>query len=91
MMKEQEKQYSVALKIAIDAGVLIRCVHHGDAVFKSDADIQQAYVLGNERFSKGELVAAFGFRKEMTDAIKDTVGAHQAEACPDCTETQNKP
>ena len=89
MMKQKEWE-SMALKIAIDAGVLKRCVNHADVVYKSGVDIQQAYVLGNEQFSKGELAAVFVYRKEMTDAIKDAVGAHQAEACPDCTDTQNK-
>lgn len=89
-MIEQETQSNMALKIAIDAGVLKRCEYHGDAVFNGGVDIQQAYVLGNERFSKGELAAVFVFRKEMTDAIKAIVGVHQEKACPYCAGTQNK-
>ncbi|MBL4711144.1 MAG: hypothetical protein JKX75_01345 [Gammaproteobacteria bacterium] len=84
-MKEQQNQQSdVAMNIAIDAGVLTRCKQHEEVVLNAGRDTQEAFLLGNERFSKGELGNVFTFRREMTDAIKDIVAAHQADTCPNC-------
>ncbi|PCI09341.1 MAG: hypothetical protein COB77_00025 [Gammaproteobacteria bacterium] len=84
MKEQQDKQNDVALKIAIDAGVLIRCKKHEEIVFNGGEETQEAYLLGNERFSKGELGDVFTYRRDMTDAIKDTVATHQASTCSSC-------
>ncbi|MBL4762137.1 MAG: hypothetical protein JKY93_05495, partial [Gammaproteobacteria bacterium] len=83
MTKEPSEQHHVATDIAIDAGVLKRCETHNDAVFNSTVDINEAFVLGNELFSKGKLGNAFTFRRDMTIAISDVVKEYPQE-CPEC-------
>lgn len=83
MTKEQSEQHHLAVSIALDAGVLKRCETHNDVIFNSATDINDAFVLGNERFSKGELGDAFTYRRDMTIAISDAVKEHP-KACPEC-------
>lgn len=89
LMEEQEEKRAVALQIAIDASVLKRCELHEDAVLDCGSDVEDAYKLGNSRFTKGELSDVFGDRTDMTDAIKEVVGEHLDE-CPYCAKWRDE-
>ncbi|MCX5889128.1 MAG: hypothetical protein NTY36_06700 [Deltaproteobacteria bacterium] len=54
----QEKQF-VGLFILIKASVLEPCEFHEDVFLSGDADIEDAYRLGNAKWSKGELREVF--------------------------------
>jgi hypothetical protein len=62
-----------AEEVALQAGVLKKCELH-EEVYEPllRADVQDAYKLGNYKFSRGE-VLSFDDRREMTDAIKAVV------------------
>lgn len=89
-LEELETKNFVALEIAIEAGVLQRCEHHDDAIFEGDADIEDAYKLGNAKFSRGELGNHFESRREMTDAIKGAVETHCAGECYSSAKWRNE-
>jgi hypothetical protein len=79
---EHEGKLNVALEIAIVAGVLQRCDSHDDFVFQGNNDIEDAYQVGNARFTAGNLRGTFESRREMTDLIKEVVNDHPAGECP---------
>lgn len=87
-MEDQQDKFNVATDIAIEAGVLERCEYCEATVFQGGEDIEEAYKLGNTKFTKGEFDGFFKSRTEMTDAIKDAVesGDHAAECCFYCHE-----
>ena len=87
MNKEQIEQRNIAIQIAIDAGVLKRCEHHSNEILNVGADVNNAFTLGNELFSKGEFGSAFTYRRDMTVAISDAVKEHTAEECPECSKS----
>ncbi|KJF88409.1 hypothetical protein [Photobacterium leiognathi] len=85
-MEEVEDKFRVATDIAIRAGVLQQCEYCESTVFQGDEDIEDAYRLGNTLYTSGEVSDLFESRREMTDAIKDTVesGDHAADCCYYC-------
>lgn len=85
-MEDMEGRTNLATDIAIRAGVLERCEYCESTVFQGSGDIEDAYKLGNTLFSSGEVSDAFSSRREMTDAIKETVesGDHAADCCYHC-------
>ena len=87
MNKEQTEQRNIAIQIAIDAGVLKRCEHHSNEILNASADVNDAFTLGNELFSKGKFGNTFTFRKNMTIAISDAVKEHATETCPECAKS----
>jgi hypothetical protein len=85
LMEHYENQRDVAIRIAIQAGVLKRCEIHSDCVFGGGSDSQGAYKLGNSKFTAGELEGIFDERTEMTDCIKKAIEEHHAiDECPRC-------
>jgi hypothetical protein len=54
-MESLQAKRGAALRIALDAGVLSQCEIH-EYVIAGGGDVQSAYMLGNARFSAGELV-----------------------------------
>lgn len=85
LMEHYEEQERVAIRIAIEAGVLQRCENHSDCVFSGGSDIVGAYKLGNYKFKKDEFKDIFDAPVEMTDAIKKVVQQHEAlDECPRC-------
>lgn len=72
--------------IAVEAKVLRVCELHPDVFFDGGSlDFSDAYRLGNDRFSRGELTDIFESRREMTDTIKfvveDNYGPESCWAC----------
>ena len=83
-LEEHEAKCQVALGIAIEAGVLESCEYHDDTLLEGSSDIEEAYKLGNSKWSKGELSGIFESRREMTDIIKSVVEERWAGECPSC-------
>jgi len=87
-LEADQDRFNVATEIAIDAGVLERCEFCEATVFRGDEEVDEAYKLGNTKFTQGELKGTFASRREMTDAIKAAAesGDHAAECCFHCSE-----
>lgn len=90
MMEDREQKYSVAIGIAIEADVLEACSFHEDCIYEGGADIQEAYKLGNAKFSAGGLEAIFEDRRDMTDIIKEVVDDHMGSECPRCAKFRDE-
>ncbi|MGA8220554.1 MAG: hypothetical protein WB780_02795 [Candidatus Acidiferrales bacterium] len=73
LIEKYEEQERAAIQIAIQAGALKHCDLHSGYISRGDAEIEDAYKLGNYKFTKGELKDSFDDRREMTDAIKKVV------------------
>jgi hypothetical protein len=86
MEEEIEAKHDMAVEIAIEVGVLKRCKIHEDVILEGGADIEDAYRLGNYKFTNGELEDAFRDRREMTDTIKEMVEmrGYGADECALC-------
>jgi hypothetical protein len=86
MEEEIEAKRDMAVEIAIEAGVIKRCEIHEDVILEDGADIEDAYRLGNYKFTNGELADTFRDRREMTDTIKEMVEWHGygADECALC-------
>ncbi len=85
MRDEHEAKLAAALEIALDAGVLDRCMAHR-FVFEGPGDIQQAHELGGGRLSTGALGSIFESHDEMSEFINEIVVDHKVEECPRCAE-----
>ena len=85
LIEKHEEQYRVSVEIALQAGVLQACKTHSDVIFDGPHDIEDAYRLGNYKFSNGEMENIFESRKKMTDSIKHAVednnGPEECWAC----------
>jgi hypothetical protein len=74
LMEAEEEKSNAATAIALQAEVLIRCEYHSEVVMENGAfDIEDAYKLGNAKFSAGEFKRIFSDRRDMTDHIKEAV------------------
>lgn len=87
-LEADQDKFNVATEIAIEAGVLERCEYCEANVFQGGEEVEEAYKLGNTKFTQGELDGTFADRREMTDAIKAAAesGDHAAECCFHCDE-----
>jgi len=74
------------MKIAQGAGALKECDFH-DFLIEGLSEIEEAYRLGNSRFSSHSLGGIFVNRREMTDAIKEVV-EDAAQECPVCAKVR---
>jgi hypothetical protein len=83
MMERLEDQESVAVEIALDAGVLRKCEYHG-TLMSGGTDIEAAYRLANSRFSAGQYHGDFEDGPETTDAIKKVVEDNSSDECHFC-------
>ena len=83
-MMRHDAQIQEATGIAVEAGVLRTCEYHTDITMEGGADPQEAYKIGNARFTRGELQARFESRKELTDAIKAAIDEIALDECPLC-------
>jgi hypothetical protein len=81
-LEHQEQQQSIAVNIAVEAGVLERCEYHGIAV-EAGVDPDPAYELANARFTSGALTGVFDDRHEMNDAIKSAI-EDAPDECYEC-------
>jgi hypothetical protein len=89
LMEQNEEQERVAIRIAIEAGVLQRCEHHAGFYFSGGCDVVDAYRLGNYKFKKGELKDVFETPLEMTNTIKKVVEENHAnDECQRCATIQ---
>ena len=83
LLEKQNEQYGVAIGIALKGGVLRQCEMH-EILMEGGKDIENAYRLGNARFTAGELSNVFENRLEMTDAIKKAVQENNSDECYAC-------
>jgi hypothetical protein len=85
LIEKHEEQYRLSVGIALQAKVLQACEFHTDIIFDGPNEIEDAYKLGNYKFSKGEMTGVFKGRTEMTDSIKHAVeDNHGPESCWAC-------
>jgi hypothetical protein len=70
--------------VAVSAG-LRRCEWHPDIVMEGDRTRHEdAYRLGNARFTRGDFSGVFATRRQMTDAIKNAENEDGLNSCPRC-------
>ena len=85
LIEHHDDQRRASIEIAIQAGVLRKCEYHSHIIFSGPNNIEDAYRLGNYKYSKGEFGDLFGSRPEMTDNIKRAVeDNHGLESCVAC-------
>ncbi|EBK2116572.1 hypothetical protein DRL27_03815 [Salmonella enterica subsp. enterica serovar Kentucky] len=86
-MEAQEDKWQAAIQICIEADVLNSCEYHG-VVFQGEEEVEEAYQLGNTKFTAGELGQTFSSPSEMENFIQEVVnsGDHAGECCFDCEE-----
>jgi hypothetical protein len=89
-MEHHEHMREVAIGIAVQAGVLQKCMVHEDIVFEGGNDIEGAYKLANWRFTRGLLADTFPTRKIMTDCIKGVVEEHAGTECGCCAKVMDE-
>ncbi|MFZ4857693.1 MAG: hypothetical protein ACOYL3_14975 [Desulfuromonadaceae bacterium] len=89
MLEDYEAKREVALRIAIEAGVLEQCKKHDECVFEGGEEIKHASILANSKYSAGELEGVFVDRPEMTKIIKEVVEGNPASDCTLCVKIQN--
>ncbi|CAM2822028.1 hypothetical protein [Vibrio neptunius] len=83
--EHQEAKRQAATQIAIESGALRECEVHDDILLEGSSDIEEAYKLGNFKFTQGQLNGVFDSRKEMTDLILEAkeLANYQCERCND--------
>lgn len=70
-LMKREEQCRAVLDIAVEAGVLEQCENHDDMHLEGSSPIEEAYALGNSKWSSGHLPAGlFETRREMTERSK---------------------
>jgi hypothetical protein len=80
-----ESPWSAAMAIAIKAKVMSQCEYHPDQFMLVDGgNIEDAYRIGNAKFTAGELKGVFETRREMTDKIKGIVDDYALDYCGIC-------
>lgn len=84
-MEANESKKETSLAIAIEAGVLGVCMIHEDTVIGGSGEVEDAYKLGNTKFTAGEIEGIFESRKEMTDYIKLMCEENADGECNQCT------
>jgi ea8.5-like protein len=72
------------LGLAISAGVLGVCAVHGDTIIAGSGEFEDAYKLGNAKFTAGELTGVFENRREMADYIRQVVEENADGECNQC-------
>ncbi len=84
-LENQEEKQQAAIQIAIDSGALKYCEVHEDILLEGSSDIEEAYKLGNSRFTQGQLNGVFDSRTEMTDLILEAkeYAGYRCERCED--------
>lgn len=85
----RDEQWDVAEDILVQAEVLIRCAAHQDILYHAGGDLEDAYRLGNHRYSNQQSNYDYGMecyssRREMTDAIKEVYESCGLDECPVC-------
>ena len=84
MTKEGWAKYFAACRIATEAGALKECNQHEGFYFAGNEGIEEAYKLGDAKFTAGKLKRVFESRQEMTDTIKYAVSYNSGGACEIC-------
>lgn len=85
LIEMQEEQYQTTVGIGLQAGALQRCEYHSYVIFDGPNNIEDAYKLGNFKFSNGEMKNIFDSRREMTDSIKHAIADNNGpDSCWAC-------
>jgi hypothetical protein len=86
---EQDRRLA-AVAIAIAARVLKICAkHHGVVLQVDNADIHDAYALGDRMLIAGQLAEFFESRGQLMNAIRSVVVEHQMKRCALCERPQS--
>ncbi len=80
----REEQIEEATDIVVKAGALSRGEDHPEIVWDNFGDHEEAYKIGNARFTAGELQTHSESRRELTDAIKAAIEEAGMDGCPIC-------
>jgi hypothetical protein len=84
MLEAQETRRQEAIKVCIAAEALRVCEYHGDIVMEGRQEVEDAYRVGNAKFTAGDFKGIFESRPDMTDAIKSAFEEHGLDECPRC-------
>jgi hypothetical protein len=79
-----ESRLQEATSIAVAGGALERCKFHPEIVWDTFGGAEEAYKIGNARFTAGELRNEFDSRRESTDTIRAAIEEAGMEGCPIC-------
>ncbi|EKO3455296.1 hypothetical protein KW482_06800 [Vibrio fluvialis] len=84
-LEHQEAKQQAAIQIAIESGALKYCKVHDDILLEGSCDIEEAYKLGDFKFTQGQLNDVFDSREEMKDLISKVIefANYQCERCND--------
>ena len=92
IVMEQDEKHAVAVKIALDVGLLEKCETHG-CVFDAMNDfvLEDAYRCAEALITRNDpSVAIFqGNRKHLHHAIEN-VRSGMSNCCPECYDSQHK-
>lgn len=86
LIEQNEEQERVAVRIAVQAGVLEQCDRHADCVYDGGNNVQNAYRTAAYRFKReADLQNLFSNQKELTDTIQRVVrencGSDECQRC----------
>jgi hypothetical protein len=84
-MEQNEKKRDVALGIALEAGALQSCAIHEDTIIGGSAEVEEAYELGDAKFTDGSLSDIFDSQDEMKEYIKAVVEENADGECGQCS------
>ena len=87
--EQQKRQHDAAIKIALDAGVLVQCEIHTDGVFSGIVNLPEVYTLGNEHYSKGKLEGVFSLRRELLEFLEVVIPKYRTEKCLYCAKNSD--
>ena len=88
-MEGEMARQSVAADIAVEAGVLERCIGHEEILIDLYGDPQEAYALAKKKLDSGDLDVRFDSIQELKDTI-DSVVTESGDECPICAKNMTK-
>ena len=85
----RDEHWGVAEEILVQAEVLSRCAAHQDMIYDAGGDLEDAYRLGNYRYSNQQSnydyeLECYSSRRELTDAVKEVYESCGLKECPRC-------
>jgi hypothetical protein len=81
---DSEQKRSLAVALALEAGVLGKCRRHG-CLFLGGEALEAALGLAERRFNQGALKGPFASREELAAEVSSAVAEQRRTDCPLCT------
>jgi hypothetical protein len=89
MLEEEEHKRDIIEKITVDTGVLKKCKNH-DFLYRGEAEIQDAYKLGNALWSDITIAETFESLEEIKKLIRIVVEGHPENQCSLCAKIRKE-